>query len=182
MRTLIDERSYSEIRALVKFVWILLVGGAGGLLLIGFWGALVLRSRYWGNLTLQLVEYASLALLLIALLVLPAWFLVADHFRRRRGWLKVAANCGVLLLGLVTVISSGLMLDGIVYDLSHGPQLGHGAIESLTGGSGKWPVGYMVVQESKYTVIDSQWFHTLSVGQQVDFVYGPRLHFAYPSP
>ena len=68
------------------------------------------------------------------------------------------------------------------YDLYHGPIYDRGIIERTETTCGKGCTFSIIVDGASYQVPDSRWFQTMEAGQEIEFLYGPMTHYAYPPP
>jgi hypothetical protein len=87
--------------------------------------------------------------------------------------LLVLLIAAILFIGIIVRLSS---------DLSHGPIYDKGIIERTAKHTNS--VGYdsILVHGTWYDVPDRSWYKTMELGQEIEFLYSPITHYAYPPP
>ena len=87
---------------------------------------------------------------------------------------------------LICLPAAAFLLVGLVrlsYDLYHGPAYSKSIIEKTETIATKSGLSnQVIVQGTRYTVLDSRWFQTMKPGQEIEFLYSPMTHLAYPLP
>jgi hypothetical protein len=104
---------------------------------------------------------------------------VRARLQERRGGIAVgillSLCCLALLLFLLRLQAS------ILFDLITGPQVKQGVVQDLGLRviKGRVHDGLLVVDGVEYRVPDMSWFEELSMGQAIEFLYGPGTKLAF---
>ena len=145
-----------------------------------FGASYVFTSMTTRNYWLHLLGWsATNCFFALPFIVIP--FIKSDQSRSQRDH-KLAYFALTIIIDLLCLILSVVSIVSLVrssYDLYHGLIYGRGIIERT--GSGKY-TSYVIIRSTHYDVPDRRWFQTMEPGQEIEFLYGPMTHFAYPPP
>ena len=136
-----------------------------------------------GNYWLHLLG-ESATTFLFAMLCIAVPLVTLDELKSQRDR-KLAYVALYIVFCLICLTASAVFTVGLVqslHDLYRGPIYDRGIIERTKTTCGEGCTFSIIVDGASYQVPDSGWFQTMEAGQEIEFLYGPMTHYAYPPP
>ncbi len=167
----------------VSLRWILLpLAPAAVLLALQLFTQATARD-YWNDLLAKFIQVLLVPISLGSLLMIPVQLRKQARQNTEPKLIRREAVSLRLWLVFLLIITLPALLS-IGYDLYVGPIQVKGIIEKTYYSHPRvfWEYRHIYVQGTRYTVLDSAWFNTLKVGQEIEFLCSPQTHYAYPLP